>query len=138
MSHYTGPIALDNCNLCIENHLFNENGKRTPTTATSQTQSLSSLHNNHYYCLKSTKTTILLSFPSHSLLFYYPALWTVILTNSSSSISSSSSSCPWPKVPGKDTMNGLFHAFSQSPHPFQHVFVLKKGWLVLLVSCFPS
>ncbi|KAK7350214.1 hypothetical protein VNO77_08492 [Canavalia gladiata] len=71
--HFNKPIALDNCNLCNEHHLFNENGQRTPPTATSPTGSLSlspPLHYYYYYFLKPT-TTILLSFLSHSLLFYY-------------------------------------------------------------------
>lgn len=56
---------------------------------------------------------------SYSCLFSHSP-WTVPLT---------SSNFPWPKVPGKDAMNGLFSCFS-----FSHV----KDFWVLHVSCFAS
>lgn len=44
------------------------------------------------------------------LLVFSHSLWTVLLTSNSTS----SSSYPWPRVQGRDTMNGLFHAFWES------------------------
>ena len=62
------PIALDNCNLCFEHHLYDENGQRASPTATFPTGSLSvSLSSPHY--LKHIATP--LSFPWHSILLYW-------------------------------------------------------------------
>lgn len=138
-SHKRGPIALDNCNLCIEHHLFNENGQRTSPTATFPTGSLS-LSPLHYY-LKPT-TTVLLSFPLHSVVLFHCLVcvfshspWTVLTS------SSSNNSCPWPRVPGKGAMNGLFLSPLFFCFEFQVFFLLlelKVVWfsLVLLMGEF--
>lgn len=133
-SHERGPIALDNCNLCIEHHLFNENGQRTSPTATFPTGSLS-LSPLHYY-LKPT-TTVLLSFPLHSVVLFHCLVcvfshspWTVLTS------SSSNNSCPWPRVPGKGAMNGLFLSPLFFCFEFQVFFSSfgAKGCLVFLGS----
>jgi len=106
VTHITGPLLWTIAIYAMSTTCSTKMAKEFPQQQHLQLGLCLFPHFAAYY-LKLT-ATILLSFLSHSVLFYYlvfsHCLW-IVLT---------SSSYPWSRVQGKDTVNGSFHAFSES------------------------